>query len=171
MKKRIAILSIITIFCATLFMGCGKKEYITTLNLRKTANIIEELTYEKDNKNVPIFYNMTSPNEKEINKIYKIDESMLEELIIRQSALRTKSNLYILAKVKPDKKEVVKKSIDDYMIGYENTWKGQNQTEYNLVVNRSYYENNNYLIYVISYDNNKVIDAFTSSFEEKEVSK
>ena len=59
----------------------------------------------------------------------------------------------------------------NYMIGYENTWKGQNQTEYNLVVNRSYYENNNYLIYVISYDNNKVIDAFTSSFEEKEVSK
>ena len=171
MKRRIAILSMLTIFCTTLFMGCGKKEYITTLNLRKTANVIEELTYEKDGKNVPICYDMTSPKEKEINKIDKIDESMLDELIIKQSALSTKSNLYILAKVKPDKKEEVKKAIDDYMIGYENTWKGQNQAEYNLVVNRSYYENNNYLIYVISYDNNKVIDAFTSSFEEKDVSK
>ena len=144
MKRRIAILSMLTIFCTTLFMGCGKKEYITTLNLRKTANVIEELTYEKDGKNVPIFYNMTSPNEKEINKIYKIDESMLDELIIKQSALSTKSNLYILAKVKPDKKEEVKKAIDDYMIGYENTWKGQNQAEYNLVVNRSYYQNKGY---------------------------
>lgn len=171
MNKKFTII-ILTFLSVLILFGCNeKKAYESTLNLTKALKEVERLTYEKNDKNIPIFYNMTSASDKEISKIYKLDKNDFDELIIKQSALYSKSNLLIMAKVKADKKELVKKQLDNYMLEYEKIWKKQSQKEYNLVVNRSFYENNTYMVYVISYDNNKVIDTITSLFEEKEIKK
>lgn len=167
MKKKCFI--ILLFICLIIFTGCGnKKDYVTTLNLNKTAIKLENLTYEKNGKNIPIFYNMTVPSDEEIKNIYKLNKEDFNEIIIKQSALSSKSSLFIIANVKEENKEKVKEALDKYMINYEKIWKEQDRTEYNLVLNRTFYENGNYFIYVISYDNNEVMDTILSLFEEKE---
>lgn len=166
-KKYILTLSIIFL-CFIILTGCmDKKVSIQTLNMNKALYEIEQLTYEKNGKSFPIFYNMVSPSESEIKKIYNLDKGDFNELIIKQSALSNESSLLIIGNVKEEKKEKVKKLLDEYMLNYEKIWKEQDRTEYNLVLNRSFYENGNYLIYIISYDNNKVTDTLLSLFEEK----
>lgn len=168
MKKNHILTLFILFLCFIIFAGCmDKKASMQTLNLNKALYEIEQLTYEKNGKSFPIFYNMVSPSESEIKKIYKLDKEDFNELIIKQSALSNKSTLLIIGNVKEEKKEKVKKLLDEYMLNYEKIWKEQDRTEYNLVLNRSFYENGNYLIYIISYDNNKVTDTLLSLFEEK----
>lgn len=163
MKKRFLLFFITLLFIIS-FIGCEKKEQSLSLNITKTINEINKLSYEKDDKIYPLFTNMVSPSDLEIEKIYNLDITDFNELVIKQSAFYDKSNLIIIANVKNNKIKKIKKQLESYMNHYEQIWKDQDKTQYNLVLNRSFYEKGNYLIYVISYDNNNVIKTMDSMF-------
>ena len=165
MKRVLLIFMLISMLIT--FSACEKHEYIDTLNLDTLEKNINDLTYEKDDKTLPLFYNMTSASKEEIKNVYKINTEYTNKILIKHSALSSKSNMYIVLEAKEGRKEKLKKDIDSYMLSYEKMWKKLNKREYNLVTNRSFLEDGNYLIYVISYDNNLVMETVKNTFTKR----
>lgn len=78
------------------------------------------------------------------------------------------ANLYFIVKPKNGKAETVKKQLDQYMENLEKKWSTYLPEQYQLVKNRMKTEIGSYFIYIISSDNEKVLNTIKNSVVKKD---
>jgi len=102
-----------------------------------------------------VFGMLMEVNEADVEVLTGINPENLDEFLIKNSVMTQASSYYIL-KPKEGKKEVVKEDMDKYMDNLEENWKTYLPDQYELVKNRLEEEYGDYLIYIISSDNELV---------------
>lgn len=112
----------------------------------------------KDSK-APVFSMLSSIDKNSFKEMYNINVEDLEEAVAANPVMMVNSNMYIVAKPVKGKKAEVKKEIEKYMVEYEKRWSTYLPNQHELVKNRLVKEYGEYIIYVISDDNEKVFNA------------
>lgn len=88
---------------------------------------------------------------------FDIEESDVEEYLIMIPQMITSSSSYMVVKPASGKKDTVKEKLDKYFSDQEEMWKTYLQDQYELVKNRTFEEYGDYLIYIVSSDNELIL--------------
>lgn len=106
----------------------------------------------------------TMPVETEQMKdILDIDSSMVLEFDMKMPMMIVHSNTYIIVKPSEGNEEIVKEKIDTYMEKLEEQWSTYLPEQYELVKNRKEEKLGDYLIYIVSTDNDKVFEVIKNN--------
>lgn len=92
-----------------------------------------------------------------------LDPASVTEFVIKTPALITTATTCIVVKPADGKKDEVKTVLDNYMVSLEEQWSTYLPAQYELVKNRMYKEYGDYLIYIVSENNDLVYDTIISS--------
>lgn len=145
MKKILLILLI-----PILLVGCSKVE----LNLENIKTKLNDMEVES----TKVFADCVSFDKDTISSKYGIDTSNMDETLIMMPMLVNNANMYMIVKAKDGKISDVSKELDKIMTSYENAWgMGYAPLEYDKVINRLVTIKGNYLIYIISPDNDEAL--------------
>lgn len=107
----------------------------------------------------PVFNNLVPVQDEMVENTLGIKKDTYSEILMKVPMMIVQSNMYIIVKPENGKKDDVKKAIDQYMTNLEEQWKTYLPDQYELVKNRKYEEYGGYLIYIVSSDNDKVLDT------------
>lgn len=157
MKKTISLLLAITL----LFSSCTKSN-TKTLDLAQAVANIDALTSVENGEDYPLFA-MVVDIDDATAAANNIDLSLLEDYAIRLPMVIVKANLYIIAKPVEGKEEEAKAMFEEFMLTQERTWENYLPDQYQLVMNRMETEIDGYLIYIISSDNDAVLQAIKNA--------
>lgn len=163
----------------TYFTSLEKKEKDSdTLGMikdRLEKEIDDYLIYiVSDGKNEDIFNSIKGLKSPLFGSLMQIDDSLLKDqfdinptdldayLIATPMTMVQTSSFYIL-KPASGKKDEVKEKMDKYMSNLEETWKTYLPEQYELVKNRKEVTYGDYLIYIISSDNDKVFEIIKNA--------
>lgn len=138
-----------------------EEEYQDCLIYVFSDNGEEVLKTIKDSKS-PIFGMLMDVGNADLEALTGINPNDLEEFLVKNSVI-TQANSYFILKPKKDKYDEVKKALDDYMTNVENQWATYLPDQYELVKNRLEEEYGDYLIYIISIDNELVLKTIKDS--------
>lgn len=111
----------------------------------------------------PLYANIDEVPSEQINDLLNISSNDYEEISMGIPSILVKSNMYIIVKPTEGKEKTVKTAIDNYMTSLENQWKNYLPDQYELVKNRKEGKIGNYLVYIISDDNDLVFDTISNS--------
>ncbi len=134
-------------------------EYVIYVSSSSNDEVIKKVK----NSKTPIFTDMMAVDGELLESTTGIKESLLDEYLMRVPMMMTQSSSYIILKAKEENKEEVMDLMDKYMASLESTWEMYLPDQYELVKNRLEKEYGEYLIYVISNNNNFVYENITSS--------
>lgn len=134
----------------------GNLFYMNTQNSKEVMVEIEKAKGE-------IFSNLIEIPKTDLETLLNIKESWVEEALIMTPAIIVNSNLYMVVKPVKDKKEDVEEAINKYMEAKEEEWRTYLPTQYELFKNRKFEKYDDYLIYIVSTDNSKVLDTIKSA--------
>lgn len=144
MKKVLLIL-----FSAFLLVGCGNKTV--------------ELNFEEIQKNVEeteVFGSLKVVSNEEMYNMHSIDSALAEEILYIETTDPNKVDTYIIVKVKDEKiKEQIKASFD----AIETQAEMYNQANAYRIKNRLETTYEGYDIYIVSDDNQKVLEAIKAN--------
>jgi len=107
----------------------------------------------------PIFANVMDVPVESIEDILEIKQDQVEEFLMGIPMMVVKSNTYIIVKPSEGNKTVVKEKIEQYLTNLEKQWETYLPDQYELVKNRLEKELGDYLIYVVSIDNDLVYET------------
>ena len=126
--------------------ACGGNNNLTTVDINAASNALDAS-----------LGNMSSVNEDELESIYQIDTSLMEEYVIKASDTAN-GNLYALILVNEDNKAEVKKQMSNYfdILIEQNVLYSPEAV--NLLENYLETSIGNYLIYISSTDNEASYD-------------
>ena len=120
----------------------------------KAVKIMERIKESK-----PRLYGMmVELNDETVKSLLDINPEDLEEYLV-QLPMITQSSTYMIVKPVDGKKQDVKGKIDKYFDEQEEQWRTYLPNQYEIIKNRTYKEIGDYMIYVASSDNDKVIEA------------
>lgn len=127
----------------------GYQIYIKSSNNEKVLSKIKQSQKR-------VFNILQDLKKDEINQLLKISDSDYDEALVKTAMLRTDTCGYIIIKPKnQSSKAKIKNLMDDYYKGLESKWQN-NEGNKKLVQNRYFEEYKDYLIYIISHDNDLV---------------
>ena len=109
-----------------------------------------------------VFQSLIEIKKADLESLLNIKESWVEESLVMNSAVIINANQYIIIKPVKDKYEDVQNAIENYMIDLEKQWKNYLPDQYDLVKNRKVEKFGDYLIYIISNDNDTVYKKIES---------
>lgn len=92
-----------------------------------------------------------------------LDPNLVEEFAIKEPAMITTSTTYMVVKPAKGKKSDVKSALDSYMTTLETQWSTYLPDQYDLVKNRMYKEYGDYLIYIVSENNDLIYNTIINS--------
>lgn len=124
--------------------------YIVSNNNDKVLEVIKGTSS-------PVFGMMLEVTTAEIKDTLDLDANKVEEFLMMMPMMIVNSNTYIIVKPVSGEKDNVKAAIDKYMEKLEEQWKTYLINQYQLVKNRKYVEYGDYLIYIVSSDNELVL--------------
>ena len=169
---------------AVLAPADGKKEDVKTEmntflgNITDKENKMEEyqgyLVYvvSKDNEKLlkavkdvkePIFGAMMEVTKENVKDTLNIYPASLDEFLMETPMMIVQSNTYIIVRPASGKEQEVKDAINAYMKRLEEQWKTYLPDQYELVKNRKEEKLGDYLIYIVSSDNEKVFNTIKAS--------
>lgn len=149
MKKILVIISVLF-----LLTGCNKEE--KTLNFSEIKNNLNNLAFEDKT----MFENNQMMDSETLKNKYNVDTTNMEEYLISMPTLVESSNMYIVVKAKEGMENDVKTQLENLMTRYENQWSmGYAPKEEDKVRNRLEEIDGNYFIYIISDDNDLVLET------------
>lgn len=111
----------------------------------------------------PVFGMMMEVGKDQIKDTLNIEESDVEEFLMKMPMMMVQSNTYIIVKPSEGKEDTVKKAIDDYMKKLEDQWSTYLPDQYELVKNRKVEKIGNYLIYIVSSENELVFNTINNN--------
>ena len=126
--------------------------YIVAVSVKDNADLLKVI---KNCKN-PIFANMMEMPVESIEDVLGLKENQVEEFLMATPMMIVRSDTYIIVKPSEGNKKAVKEKIDEYMYALEKQWETYLPEQYELVKNRLEKELGDYLIYVVSIDNDLV---------------
>ena len=138
----------------------GYQIYINTNDEANNAKIKSKIMQSKKE----VFSYLKTLSKDEIDQTFKIAPSLYkEELVKTAMIIKSDTCQYVIFKpVDKDAKEEIKTRMNEYYESLEIKW-ANNLDNMNLVKNRLYEEYQGYLVYIISYDNNLVMDLIKSN--------
>lgn len=128
----------------------GYLVYIVSKNNDKVLEVIKGTSS-------PVFGMMVEVKKEEIKDMLELEVGQVEEFLMMTPLMIVNSNTYIIVKPSSGEKDNVKAAIDTYMGKLEEQWKTYLINQYQLVKNRKYVEYGDYLIYIVSSDNDLVL--------------
>lgn len=126
--------------------------YIVAVSVKDNADLLKVI---KNCKN-PIFANVMEMPIESIEDVLGLKEDQVDEFLMATPMMIVRSDTYIIVKPSEGNKKVVKEKIDEYMDALEKQWETYLPEQYELVKNRLEKELGDYLIYVVSIDNDLV---------------
>lgn len=150
MKK---ILLIIT--CMLIMTGCTE-EPKTETNDKLSMNKIEENISTLVVKDGKPFENKESVNDLDLIEGYGIDVSLLEEYVIYISSSVEDPSMYMVLKPTKEQRSVVKYQVKDMLDKYLSAYMGYYPEAATIIEDKMEKEYSDYLIYIVSQDNQKV---------------
>lgn len=128
------------------------QDYLIYVYGKKPEEMLKRI---KDAKS-PIFQSLMEIKKPDLENLIGVKESWIEESLVMNSAVIVNANLYFIIKPKKDNIEDVQKAVDNYMADLEEQWKTYLPDQYELVKNRKVEKLGDYLIYIVSSDNDLV---------------
>ncbi len=113
------------------------------------------------NTKAKIFNNMLALDDELFESTTGISPDMVDEYLMKMPMMMTSSSTYIIVKPKAENYDEVKSLLDKYMESLESTWEMYLPDQYDLVKNRLELSYGDYLIYVVSSDNDLVENEIT----------
>ena len=111
---------------------------------------------------VSVFGMMMEVTKDQIKDTLNVEEADVEEFLMKMPMMGQASK-YIIVKPVSGKEEVVKNAIDEYMANEETQWSMYLPDQYELVKNRKVEKIGDYLIYIVSTDNNSVFETIKNN--------
>ena len=105
------------------------------------------------NSKTPVFGMMMEVEKSQVKDVLNIEESDVEEFLMKMPMMVVQSNTYIIVKPASGKEDSVKKAIDEYMTNLETQWQNYLPDQYELVKNRKVEKIGEYLVYIVSSNN------------------
>lgn len=161
MKKYFGILMIGIL----LITGCGEKPTIKW-NLETVEQAVSGLTYtDSENKNSEMFQNNKSVDAATLKNKYGFDTSDIESFVAWMPTLLDHASMYLIVLPKEGKETVVKEAINGFFKKYYEQWNAGNYApkEVALINDRLETKEDGYLIYIVSYDNDKVLTTMKNA--------
>lgn len=110
-----------------------------------------------------IFGNLMKLDDESIAATLNIKKEQYTEILMEIPMMIVRSNMYIIVKPADGEKENVQEAIDTYMTNLEEQWSTYLPEQYELVKNRLFEEYGGYLIYIVSSDNERVLETIKKS--------
>lgn len=133
--------------------------YLIYIISDNSKDLLEEVKECRTN----IFNQLMPIEDEDLSQRFGIEKDMVDEYLIKLPTLMVNSNSYMIIKPAKGKKDAVKEKMNDYMEKLEEQWKTYLPDQYDLVKNRLEEEYGDYLIYIISKDNDAVFDVIKDS--------
>lgn len=133
--------------------------YLVWVVSEDNARILE-LTRNAKANILPMMMDITSDM---LQDSIGLDPASVTEFAIKTPALITSSTTYMVVKPADGKKNEVKTALDNYMVALEEQWSTYLPEQYELVKNRMFKEYGDYLIYIVSENNDLIYDTIISS--------
>ena len=115
----------------------------------------EEILKTIKNSKKKVFGMLINVENSDLEALTGVDPDDLDEFLVKNSVMTQSSSYYIL-KPKEGKEDKVEDAMEDYMDNLEEQWETYLPDQYELVKNRLEEEYGDYLIYIISNDNQLV---------------
>ncbi len=132
---------LIALFAVVLLCGCSNNN-VTNLDINKASSSL-------DSK----YQNMQTMNKDELEVIYQLDTNLFEEYTIKSSS-SANGDFYAIIKVKDENKKQVQDKMNNMFKILENQSNLYSPEAVSKIKNRLSTSVGNYLIYIISNDNN-----------------
>lgn len=129
--------------------------YLIYIVNEDSKNLMKEV---KDCHN-KLFTALMDVDDDTLSQKFGIEKEMVDEYLAKIPMMVVNSNSYIILKPASGQKDAVKEKMNTYMENLENQWKTYLPDQYDLVKNRLEKEYGDYLIYIISQDNDAVYNA------------
>lgn len=133
--------------------------YLVYIMTDNSSDILNSIKDSKEN----IFGALMEVNDETLESQFNINKSDVKEYLIKVPMMITSSNSYIIIKPVDGKKDEVKEKIDEYMTKLEKQWETYLPEQYELVKNRLEKEYGDYLIYIVSSDNDLVFETIKAN--------
>lgn len=130
-----------------------EKEYQGYLFYIVTNNKNEEVYNLMISSKSPVFSAMMDVPEEALEMTFGINPELVEEYTAKVPMMIVNSNMYLIIKPKEGKENEVKEAINTYMKNLEDQWSTYLPDQYELVKNRKEEKIGNYLVYIVSNDN------------------
>lgn len=137
--------------------GCSTQE--KTLDLSEISKKLSSITYQDKQ----MFYKNDNMSTSKLKSKYQFDTTNIEAFVINMPTLMESANMYMIILPKEGKKEEVKQEIKALLEKIELSWTIGNYApkEAEKVTNRLETTYGDYLIYIISEDNDLVLKNIT----------
>lgn len=138
----------------------GYQIYIKSVDEEKDAIVVSKIKQSQKR----VFNIMKDLKKDDIEREFKISDSDYEEALVKvPMVVKSDTCGYVIIKPKnQSSKDKIKNLMDDYYKGLEAKWQNDEENR-KLVQNRYFEEYKGYLIYLVSHDNNLVIQLLKSS--------
>lgn len=103
-----------------------------------------------------VFTNIEAGDEETLTSRYGIDKDTVEDFLIRTPSMNVYASGYVIIKPVNGKKAEIKRKMNEYLEKLDQTWSTYLPDRYEMVKNRYVKEYGDYLIYIISSDNDLV---------------
>ena len=126
---------------------------------KDNSKVIEKVKSYK----TPVFPEMIEVSKNEIKDILDVDSSSVDKFLMKMPMMMIQSSTYII--VKPNTKDynLVKEKLDSYMLSLEEQWSNYLPDQYELVKNRKVETLGDYLIYIVSENNDLVYNTILNN--------
>lgn len=128
------------------------QDYLIYIIDDNSKNLMEDVK----NSRSKLFTSLTEVDADTLSSRYGIDASLTEEFLVRIPTMMVNANEYAIIKPAKGKKAEVKRKMSEYFEKLENQWSTYLPDQYDLVKNRYEKEYGEYLIYIVSTDNDLV---------------
>lgn len=108
-----------------------------------------------------LFTDLVNVEDDTLKYVFGIEPSYLEEYAVKTST--TNASTFLVLRLKPGSKSIIEQSVIDYMSYLEGKWQDIDEKEASLAQNYSKIAMEDYLIYVVS-ENNEYIKEKINSF-------
>ena len=133
--------------------------YLVYIMTDNSSDILNSIKDSKEN----IFGALMEVNDETLESQFNINKSDVKEYLIKVPMMITSSNSYIIIKPVDGKKDEVKEKIDEYMTKLEKQWETYLPEQYELVKNSLEKEYGDYLIYIVSSNNDLVFETIKAN--------
>ncbi|NLC79126.1 MAG: DUF4358 domain-containing protein [Ruminococcaceae bacterium] len=156
--KKISLVVFSVILACVMLVSCGKN---TTLDTDAARAAVEELGLYPAS--------MVAVSDGELAAM-GLTKDNIEKYVIGLPLMNVQASLYIAVLPKEGFEADVKNELESYMTSYENTWSQYLPDQYELVENRLVTEiktgEGTYYVYIISENNERVLEALNSAVTE-----
>ena len=163
-KGLLALLAMVTV------VGCSGQKNIK-LDFEKVVENVSNVTYVCEEGSECAFetgdpiFGMMMPVDDEIMKSesFNINPENFEEVLFMYPIMNVHSSMYFVGKPAEGKKAAAKAELDAFIISHGEKFSRYLADQYDLVVNRLETTVGDYLVYIISHNNDGVLEAIKAS--------